>query len=583
MKSIKTFLIITASVSLIIFSTVIAYAQLTLLKQLNSQFNQMHLATLQSIEYNLNDFLNSRIEEFEKIISSSNPRETSELYSSFEDIYYLDNNNAIDEIVRIGSQSRIFKGYEIVEGNFADFVNSNFSENASVSSIIRSAESDTVSIYFMRLVDGRRCIGRLDIEQINKSLDVFAKSFDSILIISSKDGYILSSTQSDLPFKIIPTEEEQKKSLGKEYKMTILDSKILNNNLVLLSYTENIDKVLRGLFWIFPSLLGITVVLLMFQFRTIDKKLLKPISSFKVKLKELDPKSIQEEEAIFRGNFKEVSELYSTFYQKTRDLELVFEEIDEQRIRAIEHSIEKEKFASLGSLVAGVAHELNTPIGICITTVSYLSTEFEKLYQNLSEGKLSKTQLEKFITNLLDSLEVMADTLNRASTLIQSFKQLAVDQGSNPYIQFNLKQQINLVISSLRHEIKTGNHSVNLSCDEDIILLGHPSVYQQIFTNLIINAIIHGFKNKNNGAIFILVEKNNDVLKILFKDNGCGIPEENKKRVFEPFFTTNRASGGSGLGLNIVYNLITSALNGSIQILDNDDSGVTFEMTIPVN
>ena len=582
MRSIKIFLLITASVSIIIFSIVIAYAQLTLLKQLNSQFNQMHLATLQSIEYNLNDFLDSRIEEFEKIINSPNPIETSELYSSFDDIYYLNNNNQIDEIVRIGSKSRIFKGYEIVEGNLADFVNRNFSQNASISSIIRSTESDTVSIYFMKRVDNRRCIGRLDIEQINKSLEVFAKSFDSILIISSKDGYILSSTQSDLPFKIMPT-EEQKKSLDREYKMTILNSKTLNNNLVLLSYTENIDKVLHGLFWIFPSLLVIIVVLLIFQFRTIDKKLLQPISNFKVKLKELDPKNIQEEEATLHGNFKEVYELYNTFYQKTRDLELVFEEINEQRMRAIESLIEKEKFASLGSLVAGVAHELNTPIGICITTVSYLSNELEKLYNNLSEGKLSKTQLEKFMTNLLDSLEVMENTLNRASTLIQSFKQLAVDQSSNPYIQFNLKQQINLVISSLRHEIKVGNHSVDLICDENIVLEGYPSVYQQIFTNLIMNAIIHGFKDKNNGSIFISISKNNGLLQILFKDNGCGITAENKKRVFDPFFTTNRSNGGSGLGLNIVYNLITSALNGSVVVLDNEDSGVTFKITIPVN
>lgn len=582
MRSIKTFLIITASISLIIFSIVIVYAQLILLKQLDSQFNQIQLATLQSIEYNLDDFLDARIEEFEKIITSSNPSATSEFYLRFEDIYYLDEHNAIDEIIKTGPHSRIFKGYEIVQGSLADFVNNTFSGNASVSSIIRSAESDTVSIYFMRSINNRRCIGRLGIEQINKSLDVFAKAFDSILIISSKDGYILSSTQADLPFKIMPNEEEQRKSLRRDYKMTTLDSQILNNRLVLLSPTENIRRVIEGLFWILPSLLGIIVILLIFQFRTIQKKLLKPISSFISKLKELDPKSIQEEEAILANNFKEVSDLYSAFYQKTRDLELIFEEVDAERIRAIEHSIEKEKFASLGSLVAGVAHELNTPIGICITTVSYLSTEIEKLYKNLSESKLSKNQLEKFITNLSESLEVMADTLNRASTLIQSFKQITVDQGSNPYIEFNLKQQINIVISSLRHELKTGSHSVNLSCDEDIILLGHPSVYQQIFTNLIMNSIIHGFNNKRNGKISISVQKTKDSLRIIFTDDGIGIPEENKQRVFEPFFTTNRANGGSGLGLNIVYNLITSTLNGSIRIMDIGEEGVTFEIIVPI-
>ncbi|MGL5256053.1 MAG: sensor histidine kinase [Proteocatella sp.] len=582
MRSIKTFLIITASVSLIIFSSVIIYAQLTLIEQLNLQFNKMQLATLQSIEYDLNNFLDSRIGEFEKIIASSNPKATSEFYSSFEDIYYLDEDNAIAEIVKTSSHSRIFKGYEIIQGGLANFINNDASENASVSAIIRSAESDTVSVYFMRLADGRRCIGRLDIEQINRSLDVFAKAFDSILIISSKDGYILSSTQKDLPFKIIPTEEEQEKALGKEYRMTSLDSKILENNLVLLSPTENIRRVLEGLAWILPSLLGIIVILLIFQFKTIDKKLLKPISGFKSKLMGLDPKNIQEQEDILLGNFKEVSELYSAFYQKTRDLEKTFEEIDAQRILAVEHSIEKEKFASLGSLVAGVAHELNTPIGICITTVSYLSSELEKLYQNLSEGKFSKNQLEKFISNLSDSLEVMADTLDRASTLIQSFKQLAVDQGSNPYVEFNLKQQINLVISSLRHELKIGSHSVNLICEEDILLFGHPNVYQQIFTNLIMNSIIHGFKNISNGSIFISVQKNSDSINILFKDNGCGIPAENKKRIFEPFFTTNRSNGGSGLGLNIVYNLITSTLNGNIRIVDSEEPGVTFEMIIPI-
>lgn len=243
--------------------------------------------------------------------------------------------------------------------------------------------------------------------------------------------------------------------------------------------------------------------------------------------------------------------------------------------------IQTEKLAALGSIVAGVAHEINTPLGVGITGISFLEDLNSELRQKLSEGSLTKDDLKKFVESVNESIEMTSLNLYRAAELIKSFKKLAVDQSNDIKTEFNFKESINTVLISLKHEYKRPNHKIINRCPDDIFINSYPGDFMQIFTNLIINSINHGFINKENGNIDISVALEDNSLKIIYTDDGVGITKENLNKIYDPFFTTNRQGGGSGLGLNIVYNLITQKLKGRITCESNPGEGVKFIIDIP--
>lgn len=243
--------------------------------------------------------------------------------------------------------------------------------------------------------------------------------------------------------------------------------------------------------------------------------------------------------------------------------------------------IESEKMASLGSIVAGVAHEINTPLGIGITSASFIEKINNETIKKLSEGQLSKSDLKRFMEDINTSINMMNINLNRAAELIKNFKQVAVNQSNDVKMSFNLKENIDAVIISLKHEYKKSNHKIYNNCSNSLIINSYPGAFSQVFTNFIINSLKHGFKNKENCTIEILVSLEKNVLKITYTDNGLGISEENLKKIYEPFFTTNRQAGSSGLGLNIIYNIVTQKLKGSISCESNYGTGVKFVVEIP--
>lgn len=254
-----------------------------------------------------------------------------------------------------------------------------------------------------------------------------------------------------------------------------------------------------------------------------------------------------------------------------------------QQLQATQQQlVESEKMAALGNLVAGIAHEINTPIGIGVTGASRLETLAKELQQLYESGKMKRTDLEKYLKSALQGNELILKNLTRAAELIQSFKQVAVDQSSEQQRTFALKEYLHEILISLHPEFKRTKHQVSIVCNESITLVSYPGIFSQIFTNLIMNSLIHGFQERLEGHITITVIKKDNHLTMHYTDDGKGIRHDIINNIFEPFFTTNRQGGGSGLGLHIVYNLVTHKLSGSIHCHSIEGHGTTFTIQVPL-
>lgn len=273
------------------------------------------------------------------------------------------------------------------------------------------------------------------------------------------------------------------------------------------------------------------------------------------------------------------SNLESLVRERTIELEEVIVDLKNTQNQLIE----SEKMASLGILVAGVAHEINTPVGVTVTAASHLKDEvlmMEELYNN---NQISRSKLEGFIETTHEIADIIMSNMDKSGNLIKSFKNIAVDQSSEVKREFHLKDYLDEIALSLKSKFKRTNHKISIECSKDIYINSFPGAISQIFTNLIMNSLIHGFENMEQGEISITVTLVNHMLSITYKDNGKGIPPEIVDKVFHPFFTTRRGQGGSGLGLSIVYNLITSTLNGQVNCISELGRGVEFKFNIPVN
>lgn len=243
---------------------------------------------------------------------------------------------------------------------------------------------------------------------------------------------------------------------------------------------------------------------------------------------------------------------------------------------------EQEKLAALGALVAGVAHELNTPIGnslLMASTMQDMSKDFLKLVQS---GKLRRSDLESFCNNSSNSTSLMLRNLTNAAGLISSFKQIAVDQTSDQRRPFDLRTVCEEVALTLSNRIKREGHELRIEIESGLLLDSYPGSLGQVLSNLIMNAMVHGLQGRTDGLISIegraIAE---DRVELIFCDNGTGIDEAHLDRIFEPFFTTRLGQGGSGLGLHICYNIIGSILGGSISVSSSKDSGACFTIILP--
>ena len=250
---------------------------------------------------------------------------------------------------------------------------------------------------------------------------------------------------------------------------------------------------------------------------------------------------------------------------------------------AQQNLIDAERLAALGGLVAGVAHEVNNPIGISLTVASSFARRTEMFEAELrSDTGLRRSQLEDFVRTSQDAAQQLVGNLQRAGELIQSFKQVAVDRSHAERRIFNLSEATDQIIASLRPALRKASIILSVEVPESLVIDGYPGAYGQILTNLFLNAVNHAFPDRRSGAIAISAKpRGSDDVEIIFSDNGVGMTPDVQRQAFDPFFTTRRNEGGTGLGLHIVYNLVTQQLGGRMMLDSRLGQGTTFRIIMP--
>lgn len=245
--------------------------------------------------------------------------------------------------------------------------------------------------------------------------------------------------------------------------------------------------------------------------------------------------------------------------------------------------VQAEKMAALGGLVAGISHEINTPLGIGVTSATALQEELQVLKGDFEAGTMKRSTLERFIRHGLEGFDILVRNLLRAAELIRGFKQVAVDQSSDEWREVDLAEYIDEVILSLQPRLRGLQIQVVNQSAPGLRVLTHPGVIYQVLSNLVINALVHAFVPDQAGSVCIKAVQVGDEVQIDCTDDGKGIAPDIQDRIFDPFFTTRRGSGGSGLGLHIVFNLVVSTLNGVIYLDRNVAKGATFRIRFPLN
>ena len=248
---------------------------------------------------------------------------------------------------------------------------------------------------------------------------------------------------------------------------------------------------------------------------------------------------------------------------------------------ATEQMVQSEKLAALGALVAGIAHEVNTPLGISVTAASHLEELTKALTTSFTAGTMKKSDLENFIDTQRETVQIILANLTRAANLILSFKKIAVDQSSETWQTVELESYLQDIIVSLTPRLKKTKIKVSIRCPQALRINTMPGALSQIFTNMVTNSLIHGFDEGQEGEITITARSEKQATILTYADNGKGIARESVGRIFDPFFTTARGRGGSGLGLHLVYNIVTRNLGGGITVNSVPGEGVTFTISLP--
>ena len=275
-----------------------------------------------------------------------------------------------------------------------------------------------------------------------------------------------------------------------------------------------------------------------------------------------------------RAQFRTVAELSEAKHRTDAAL------VELQGARA--DLIQAEKLAALGQLVAGVAHEINTPIGLALTTSTTLEVEVRRVAAALEAGQVRRSELARSVERLGEGMSLLFNNLTRAGDLVYSFKQVAVDQVGGERRSFDMRAWLLELLRSLGPALRKRGHRIETECPDGIVLDGYPGALGQVLSNLVLNAVTHAYPADRAGLMRLDVAQTTpDRVRIVFVDDGRGIAPEHVGRVFDPFFTTRRGLGSTGLGLHIVYNLVTATLNGRIAMESEPGAGTRFTIDLP--
>ncbi len=293
--------------------------------------------------------------------------------------------------------------------------------------------------------------------------------------------------------------------------------------------------------------------------------------------RQLAQEELDKQNALLQQEVKERQLAEMELQDKAQQLETTLRNLKQAEAQLIQ----TEKMAALGGLVAGIAHEVNTPIGIGVTAASLLvekTSGFAALFQS---GTMKRSDLEKFLDIAQQTSQMTLTNLSRAAALIQSYKRVAVDQSSESKRVFNLAEYLEEILLQLSPKLKATRHQVKIEGDRALILNSYPGAFSQIVTNLVLNSLLHAYEADESGQIVLNFSQAQTCLIFEYADDGCGISPQHLGKIFEPFFTTRRGQGGSGLGLHIVYNLATQKLGGTIRCESAPDTGTKFIIELP--
>jgi len=376
----------------------------------------------------------------------------------------------------------------------------------------------------------------------------------------------------------------------------------IKEDLDILGYLEmEIDTAILTEYFIdfvIKSIIFLILLMIMVYFISISlsRKILKPILSLASVAKDV-AQSKDYSVRVSHNAKNEITTLYSAFNILLKDTESLTNNLEsrvDSRTKELVHSletikstqaqlIESEKMAGLGSLVSGLAHEVNTPLGNALTGGSIISREAKNLLNQVNNGTLKKSTLVDGLDILDKSAQTLHVSLARAADLIRSFKRISIDQSVEDQQKFYLYEYIENIVLTFSTKLKRKEIDVKIYGDKELEIKSFPGTYAQILTNLIQNSMLHGFaKNIENAKIIIDFKVVDEYVVLMYEDNGEGMDEKIKSVAFEPFTTTKRNSGGTGLGLNILYNLVSQKLGGTINFVSKKNMGVRFEIKLPL-
>jgi len=360
---------------------------------------------------------------------------------------------------------------------------------------------------------------------------------------------------------------------------------------VVASYTIELDKdrllfiLLSRIPIAFVALLSIFIVF----FSVFRRRVMVPIESMIRSLEEFQKTNIHQ--PVDWDSQDEIGTLVTTF-NRTQAQQAIHDEMllsaKEKAERAFqelqntqEQLVESEKMASLGSLVAGISHEINTPLGVARTSASHVEDALKQVQEQFESGAITKQDLDDFLHLANDGIKLMTVNLMRASELMTSFKQVSSDQSHDEIRTFNLYEYLQETLYTLKPNLKKYRVAVLLDCDQHLTITSYPGAIAQIMTNLIMNSLIHAYELEDHGEIRIEVSLKEDSIQIHYQDNGKGMSADVQQRIFDPFFTTRRGEGGTGLGMHIIYNLVNHKLKGRIKVSSEVGRGTHFDIVIP--
>lgn len=545
---------------------------------------------------------------------------TWDAYEYFDAIYSLDKDSKIENMIPYDSK---YIGIDL--SNLKHFEEENINKAVISNPFISLTTGEPTVYIIMKLRDTGYIVGELNLKKLQEEVvQGFEKYLEEEIFILDKSGTLLAHPNSDLVrqqvnqsnLEILKNNKKNKGSLIYNYE----GSKVIGSvNMSNLSGWKIVIQT-KLMVVLKPYLISLIYILLLFALfwtflmLSIRKSLkcnviepLKMLSEGTSILAKGDflgieyintiPSTFEELASLTRdfsymGNvlLNYNQELESKVNERTMELYAMNEELTAMNIElndtlenlqlAQTQLIESEKIAALGSLVAGVSHEINTPVGVAFTAASYLESINKDIIELIYNSKLTKKELMGYLDLVKETTEILNINLERAVKLIQSFKDIAVDRSSDNVKEICLKDYINMIIFSLKHEYKDKEILFKVDCDENLKIFTYPGEFSQVMTNLIMNSLTHAFKNKLRGSIIITVYNEFDFIKIDFKDDGVGIPKEILSKIFNPFFTTNRSGGSTGLGLSVVYNILKSKLDGDIECISNLDVGTKFVFKI---